>query len=216
MERDNTVEPKNGEKLSTYLHRHCHRDESDKTALRYATAQECTIGKKGKKRRKPKSVSAKLENRLEEDSKWHEEGNNEGNVTTEQGGKSATTNVNNEFTDGYLLMNEDADVEEVVSFANQVLADTVGDTTTHNSNNGGTNKDKRYEVRLIRELGIGTTVSISDDCVMCNCEIFNRWKTCRHCIWFEFLHYGATPPSSAATDGNNSYTTSMREKFWNT
>lgn len=40
-------------------------------------------------------------------------------------------------------------------------------------------------VRVLRELGEGTTISVGKDCkkLCCNCEIFNRWRICRHVIF---------------------------------
>lgn len=50
-------------------------------------------------------------------------------------------------------------------------------------------------LRLLRELGDGPTVCVTRDCekMCCNCEMFNRWRICRHIIWMEVLHFAKYP-----------------------
>ncbi len=117
-----------------------------------------------------------------------------------------------DFVDGYKLVDDDAEQEQVETLA--LLATTIEERdvgsvvyadVTHTDN---VVKD---EIRVPRELGKGTTVSICNDIVICNCEMFTRWKICRHCIYFEFLHC-RTFPQGNATDGNTSYP-SMRDSI---
>ena len=109
-----------------------------------------------------------------------------------------------DFVDGFKLVDDDAEPEQIEKVA--LLASTTMDDMDDGSIAYAdvAHADVKDEIRVPRELGIGTTVSICNDIVICNCEMFTRWKICRHCIYFEFLHC-RTFPQGNATDGNTSY-----------
>lgn len=209
---ENTVQPKMNEKLSSYLRRHCHRDEAKNAAMRFANTTESSIGEKATKgKKKTAKGKERLVAKLEAD-KW--------NDNTTDKADSANNNTNNDITDGYRMLSEDAEEDEVIAVAQQASTNDKVDSNEVKSKQGVTHVDenaigitqiKLEEVRLIRELGIGTTVTIVNDVVTCNCEMFTRWMMCRHCIWFDFLHC-ETLPSGDATDGNINYK-ATREKI---
>ena len=118
-----------------------------------------------------------------------------------------------DFVDRFQLLDADAEQEEiegvVAMHASIDNADDNRDITYDKNALKHTNVVVDGEIRVLRELGIGTTITVCKDVVRCNCEQFNKWKTCQHCIYFEFLHFGSLP-QGIATDGNQSYL-SMRE-----
>ena len=231
---NNTIEPKENEKLSAYLRRHCHRDESKHATDRFTSEVEYTIGRQQKKHHGKKGVE-KAQGALLEAIKWNELGKLAPTISAEQDSnksnpsriessvaKNITTknrtaanlplNNNNDFmdglrdfVDGYKLVDDDAEQEQVETLA--LLATTVGDRDVESvvyADVAQNDIGVKDEIRVPRELGIGTTVSICNDIVTCNCEMFTRWKICRHCIYFEFLHCQIFPQRHA-TDGNQSY-----------
>lgn len=111
-----------------------------------------------------------------------------------------------DFVDGFKLLDDDAESEQVekVALLASTTRDDIDDGSIVYADGGHTAMLVKDELRVPRELGIGTTISICNDVVTCNCEMFTRWKTCRHCIYFEFLHC-QTFPQGDATDGNKSY-----------
>ena len=116
-----------------------------------------------------------------------------------------------DFVDGYQLLDDDAEPEDIQAVA--LLASVTNeaeDRIIEYANGGkGICLAKKDEIRIPRELGIGITVTVQNEIVTCNCEMFNRWMVCRHCIYFEFLHCGKQPEGHA-TDGNKSYS-NMRD-----
>ena len=114
-----------------------------------------------------------------------------------------------DFADGYKLLDDDAEPEDIQSVALLASVTNKAEDCVIEYANGGKANSVTDEIRIPRELGIGITVSVQNELVTCNCEIFNRWLICRHCIYFEFLHCGKQPEGDA-TDGNKSYT-NMRE-----
>ena len=116
-----------------------------------------------------------------------------------------------DFVDGYQLLDDDAEPEDIQAVA--LLASVTNeaeDRIIEYANGGkGICLAKKDEIQIPRELGIGITITVQNEIVTCNCEMFNRWMTCRHCIYFEFLHCGKQPEGHA-TDGNKSYS-NMRD-----
>jgi hypothetical protein len=210
---ENTVQPKKNETLGGYLRRHCHRDEAKNATLRFANAMENTVGEKAKKGKKKKNTAKELLLAKLEDDKWKDD-----EVVEADSEKT----INKDYTDEFQMLSEDAEVDEILAIAQHASTDDKVDLKAvkykqgdnllvdEKSMDSGSMK-LLEEVRLTREMGMGTTVTIRNDTVTCNCEMFNRWMTCRHCIWFDFLHCG-TLPSGDATDGNINYK-AMREKI---
>ena len=328
--KENTVTPKQNEKLVQYLRRHCHRDESRISSARFTSEFECTIERNKKKKKKGK-VDAEREAQLEalkwdmtekstgatslDDNSsllWNKVLKSQiGNITSQDLKSSAinetfaivcsldknnigiksqcilqkiapgvwdicdetgmithkrvhdtddegpvkewglwyqqpinddiadaqvskttlvecisTTATNkasgskksddtedliNEVIDGYQLLADDAELEEVEAVA--MLA-SINNNVEDECDIEFSKSDREKAaagastndgiIRVPRELGTGTTVTVHDTSVTCNCEIFNRWRICRHCVYFEFLHCGCLPHGST-TDGNISY-----------
>jgi hypothetical protein len=88
-----------------------------------------------------------------------------------------------DFVDGYRLLDDDAEPEEIegvallasvnntvedeaeVSYNTNVSEKTIGDSSAKDA------------IRVPRELGTGTTITVLRDAsITCNCEMFNRWK----------------------------------------
>jgi hypothetical protein len=112
-----------------------------------------------------------------------------------------------DFIDGFQLLDADAEQEEIKGIAMHASIDNADDNrdiTYYKNALKHTNVAVDGVIRVLRELGIGTTITVCKDMVRCNCEQFNKWKICRHCIYFEYLHCGSLP-QGIATDGNQSY-----------
>jgi hypothetical protein len=184
--------------LHTYLRRRCHRDESDLAGLRFARKTDDSLGRKQKKSKKSKHHE-KLEN-----DKWGEE---------ENGGEPVTAAENGYF-DGFQIIDDDAELEEVEKLLEG--ADIIGDNDGECGYVDFSFDEKEImalfheaigdeRVRVLRELGDGTTVCVKKECdeMCCNCEMYNRWRICRHIVWMEVLHFAKYPPGdiSDAEDG---------------
>jgi len=226
--QENTVTPKEGEKLIQYLRRHCHRDASRNASDRFASEADCTIGRK-KTKRKGKKVDAVRQAQLEA-LKWNPvEESASVAITTTNTVSSTVSNLSNDadsligvdvdldFLDGYKLLDDDAEPEEIEGVA---LLASVNNTVeeevevAYNKSVGemaAGDSSVKDAIRVPRELGTGTTITVRDSTVTCNCEAFNRWKICWHCVYFEFLHCNRLPHGSR-TDGNVSYS-HAREKI---
>jgi hypothetical protein len=116
-----------------------------------------------------------------------------------------------DFVDGYQLLDDDAEPEDIQAVALLAsITNEAEDRIIEYANGGkGICLAKKDEIGIPRELGIGITITVQNEIVTCNCEMFNRWMTYRHCIYFEFLHCGKQPEGDA-TDGNKSYS-NMRD-----
>lgn len=110
-----------------------------------------------------------------------------------------------DFVDGYKLLDDDAEPEQVekVALLASTTKDDIGDGSIIYADGGHTDMSVKDELHVPRELRIGTTVSICNDVVTCNCEMFTRWKSNWLCVYFKFLHC-QTYLRGDATDGNKS------------
>lgn len=197
--KNTTSKVRPGEKLSTYLRRRCNRDESS-AGERFASVSDSKNKKKTKKTKK-----SKHQERLDKD-KWGEE-------------KSEGTEIraeDNEFFDGFVMLSEDAETEEIENY----IGTTANVEDDGNDGECGfvdflfdedeiimlmNERNDAERVRVLRELGDGPTVHVTKNCedLSCNCETYNRWRICRHIAWIKVLHFGKYPPGeiSDAEDG---------------
>jgi len=125
--------------------------------------------------------------------------------------------VDLDFVDGFKLLDDDAEPEEIEGVAllasvNNTVEDEVKVAYNKSVSEKATSDSSAKDaIRVPRELGTGTTITVHDSMVTCNCETYNRWKICWHCVYFEFLHCNRLPHGSR-TDGNVSYSRA-REKI---
>lgn len=173
--RNNTSEPRQGETCEDFIRRHANRDESASAGTRFAKKFENRPGKKSKGKR------SKQQDKLEED-KW---GTNE---DEEEAPAPIVDDAELEDTEKIIdrALNADDDIEgdvDVFKFDEKEIAILNSEA------------DSEKRVRVLRELGEGVTVCVEKDCrkTCCNCEMFNRWRICRHVVWIEVLHFGKFP-----------------------
>jgi len=205
--RNNTPSPRPNEKLHMYLRRRCHRDESKEAVKRFASDSEDTLGKKKNKKKKSKN-NKKQQDKLEHD-KWGEQ-KAEGKTDDED----IQAMIGEGYFDGFQIVDEGVEMEEIekiVESANVVDDGVEGNVdidfifAENEIAELNSQAESTERVRVLRELGEGVTVCVKKDCreMCCNCEIFNRWRICRHVVWMEVLHFAKYPPGdiSDAEDG---------------
>ena len=204
--RNNTSAPRPGESCIDYLRRTCHRDESIFGGTRFATKFE-------NRKKKSKRKSTKQQEKLEKDKWGGEEKEDVEDLAhffeefeiwdddaeledTEEIIKTALLEAAKETVDGVVEGVEGGDVVEgdadIFVFDDKEIAKLNSQASCE-------------RVRVLREMGDGVTVSVGKDCckTCCNCEMFNRWRICRHVIWIEVLHFRKFPTGdiSYAEDG---------------
>ena len=186
----NTSTPKNGENLYMFLQRVSHRDESAQAGTRFATKFEKARGTTKKKKRTRKS--SKHQEKLEKDKWLGEEKVEEEDLTY--------------FLEQGEIWGDDVEIEDLVRIAQiedlEKIIENDGNTEIDMFEFGekevaalNSLEESAERVRVLRELGEGTTVSVGKECkeLCCNCEMFNRWRICRHVIWIEVVHFGKLP-----------------------
>jgi len=210
--RNNTPAPKPGENLYMFLQRGGHRDESAVANQRFATKHEKSVGKASKKKKKKTKKSKKHEDKLERD-KWGGQKEEEAEEDLAQ------------FCELCEDWDDDAEIEDLVKIIENTIIDDAGGLDGSGVGGDGIEDDVEMfvfdeeeiaklnsqaesseRVRVLRELGEGTTVSVGKECnkMCCNCEMFNRWRICRHVIWIEVLHFGKFP-SGDISDAEDSW-----------
>ena len=204
--------------MSQFLRRRCHRDESAIACQRFARKHDGTAAT-GKRRRHQKRKTHQ-EIQLEKD-KWGVDENDEVQPPAQPAADDG-------FFDGYQLLNDDAEEEELERMllsqaSTSDAADQEGQCgevdfqfteeeilrLISNAANG------EERVRVVRELGASTTVRVTKECsnMCCNCESYTRWRICRHVAWFRVLHYEKYPSGvvSDSEDGWNGIKDKLRE-----
>ena len=202
--RNNTSAQRPGESLNDYLRRMGHRDESAHfVGTRFASKFE-------NRKKTSKRKSTKQQEKLEKD-KW-------GGEEKEDVGDLA------HFFEEFEIWDDDAELEDTEEIIKTALLEAAKETVDGVVEGGEAvegdadifafdeeeiaklNSQASCErVRVLREMGDGVTVSVGKDCckTCCNCEMFNRWRICRHVIWIEVLHFRKFPTGdiSYAEDG---------------
>ena len=198
--RKNTSNPRPGESCIDYVRRNGHRDESIFGGTRFARRFENS-------KKKSKRKSTKQQEKLEKD-KW---GGEEKDEEEDLG----------HFFEELEIWDDDAELEDTEEIIKTALLEAAKETVDGGDGvegdadifvfdeeeiaklNSQASPDKR--VRVLREMGDGVTVSVGRECckTCCNCEMFNRWRICRHVIWIEVLHFRKFPTGdiSSAEDG---------------
>ena len=179
----NTPLPKTGENLYMFLQRVSHRDESAQATTRFATKFENARGTQQKKSRTRKRN--KHQDKLEKDKWLGEEKVEEEDLAY--------------FFEEREIWGDDVEIEDLVRIAQieeleKIIEDDgiegnididmfeFGEEDVAQLNSL---EESAERVRVLRELGEGTTISVGKECknLCCNCEMFNRWRICRHVIW---------------------------------
>ena len=192
----NTSTPKPGENLYMFLQRKSHRDESAEAGSSFLSKSEKAWGAK-KKNKRTKKKGSKHQAKLEKD-KW-------------LGEEKVEEEDLSHFLEQGEIWGDDVEIEDLVRIAQiddleKIIEEDDGiegnadiidmfqfdekDIAELNSK-----EESAERVRVRRELGEGTTVSVGKECnkLCCNCEMFNRWRICRHVIWIEVVHFGKFP-----------------------
>ena len=191
--RDNTHVRKQNEDLCTFIHRRAQRDEGKGAGDRFATKCDKSRGTT-KKSRKGKSKSSKKHAEKLESDKWGEEKDEEGGLDY--------------FLEMKDVWGDDVEIEDLMTMIEKDCSESntaeekedekKGDVFRINAEELATRNSASItseRVRVLRELGDGPTVCVTSDCekMCCNCEMFNRWRICRHIIWMEVLHFKKYP-----------------------
>ena len=208
--QNNTSEPRAGETCEDYIRRQANRDESALAGRRF--------GKKFQDRPEKKSNSkkSKQQEKLERD-KWGKEEKEEEKDHDDLG----------HFYENSEIFDVDAELEDTEK--NIEIAFNDNDGTEGNIDmtfkfdqmeidllNSDAAEKSEERVRILRELGEGVTVCVGNDCetTCCNCEMFNRWRICRHVVWIEVLHFGKFPTGDIS-DAEDSWE-SIRDRILDT
>ena len=192
----NTSMPKPGENLYMFLQRKSHRDETAEAGSRFLSKSEKARGAK-KKNKRTKKKGSKHQAKLEKD-KWL--------------GEDKVEEVDlSHFLEENEIWGDDVEIEDLIRIAQiddlekiieeddgiEGNADVIDMFEFSEKDIAELNSlaESAARVRVRRELGEGTTVSVGKECneLCCNCEMFNRWRICRHVIWIEVVHFGKFP-----------------------
>ena len=210
--RNNTSEPRVGETCEDYIRRHANRDHSALASKRFAKKfqdrpDKTSNGKKSK---------SKQQEKLERD-KWGKEEKEDEQDHDDLG----------HFYENSEIFDVDAELEDTERNIEIALADDDGtegnidmtfkfDQKEIDLLNSAAAEKSEERVRILRELGEGVTVCVGNDCetTCCNCEMFNRWRICRHVVWIEVLHFGKFPTGDIS-DAEDSWE-SIRERILDT
>lgn len=205
--RANTASPRESESCEMYLRRRARRDPSSGARFTFGGNSKMPTKRKGRK----SSKTAHQE--MLEKEKWGGSDKNNGNKNETKlfediDEEEIWDNAEAEEIESTILseLNCESGESEGVEgsihtrfqFSKEEIEREICRMNTEHATDG-----KR--VRVLRELGDDTTVCVTKESkdMHCNCEMFTRWRICRHVTWMEVLHFGEFPPGnmSLAEDG---------------
>ena len=182
--------------MHAFIHRKAQRDEGKGAGDQFASKCDKSRGTTKKSNKsKSKSWKKRAQKELESD-KWGEEKDDEGgdlDYFLEM--KDIWGDDDDVEIEDLLRIMEKDSTKTNTTEADDEKMDDVFHTDAEELAELNSKGIMSERVRVLRELGDGPTVSVTRDCekMCCNCEMFNRWRICRHIIWMEVLHFAKYP-----------------------
>ncbi len=189
--RDNTHSSKEGENLHAFVQRKGQRDEVKGGGGQFASKCDKSRGTTKKSNNSKSKSCEKRAQKLESD-KWGEEKDDEGGDLDYFLEMKDIWGDDVEIEDLMRIMEKDSTKTNTAEDEKMDDVFLIDAKELAELNSKGIMSER---VRVLRELGDGPTVSVTRDCekMCCNCEMFNRWRICRHIIWMEVLHFAKYP-----------------------
>ena len=190
--KDHTVEPKDDEDELMYLHRVVNRDAADD-----AYTEQPKVSKKAglKSKSKFKTPEEMCKEQLEKDKNAGEKEDNGPSVIKPP--------ANPKFQCKFV------DEEEAIMSA---VEDSIHELSEDMDLTEETFADR---IRPRRELGDFIRTTITPNGVKCNCEKYNYWGDCPHCIAVEILHFKKDPSGCLAGEQWNKQREKILSNFEN-